>query len=451
MKISDFWALYDKFGWFAVILTIGYFIYFLFVKGIDSDGPHRERLRGWLANDSLGQGYRRFLIGGLYKLASLIGDQDQLFPHTDPQEEDLQLPSRQYQKAQRQGIIDKLFHIPINPWTKKSFFFCLRIAFFLPIIAFVWGWVCGAAGEVGNTTLLPQATIGQRFLFIVLFFFICLSFFQRKKHPDRSPLLISATSAFAGAYIGAVGGTFIGAFIGAVAFAGASTSVFIVGVSATIAGGLSGTSADTNAMIVLFLVILPLLNAPINWLSLGLTRGLLQTIGKKRLPEKRILCWSLVDLAIAIILTVAVSAILVTGIAFFDQFVLKFSNSAIVDLPQRLAELRRNPWSIDHFWFYSLVLPSIQPILMHAIIALMALISWLPSQYRHWMTDPEYFIEDRDRRLATKFWFLIVPPFSFIIAPALFIYGLYLLLSWHGDLLGLGILNMLDGIAGFFV
>ncbi len=454
MKISDFWALYDKFGWFAVILAIVYLIYGFFVWGIGTEGIHRERWRGWLANDSLGQGYRRFLIGGLYKLASWIGDQDRLFPHVYPQpKEAIQLPTKQSSKTHRHGIINKLFHTSMSPWTQKSFFFCLRMALIYPIIALLLGWFFGATGNLGDIIFLPSTSIFRRLLFMLLISIMSYSFYQSMNKSGWRFLQWYFAGTVALAIAGALGGPF--GFVGAFAFgsafavAGAFAVVAAVAVVATVAGAAANTWIF-GTTILFFMTILPLLNGPLDWLSLGLTRGLLQAIGEKRHKGARALGWAFLDLIVALLLMVAVSVILVAGIGVFNLATLKLFGRSAVDLPQILAALRANPWSIDQLWVYFMVFSTLLPTLLHAFIALMALISWLPSQYRHWMTDPEYFIKDRDRRLTTKFWFLIVPPVSFIIAPALFVYGLYWLLSWHGDLLGLGILNMLDGIAGLF-
>jgi len=73
-------------------------------------------------------------------------------------------------------------------------------------------------------------------------------------------------------------------------------------------GTLSLISANTGMnRLVLYMVFLPIFNVPLDWLSLGVTRGLLSQIERGRHRSVSALGWALIDIALALVFLLAVS------------------------------------------------------------------------------------------------------------------------------------------------
>ena len=83
---------------------------------------------------------------------------------------------------------------------------------------------------------------------------------------------------------------------------------------------LGEQSNEGSNVLLLFLGVLPLLNAPLDWLSLGLTRGLLRAVFWRAGSWYVRLGISVVDLVIAFSLMFGLVAVVITGVSALNYF-----------------------------------------------------------------------------------------------------------------------------------
>ena len=81
----------------------------------------------------------------------------------------------------------------------------------------------------------------------------------------------------------------------------------LISIAVFIVLSLSADDGELSAYL-LFLFLLPVFNAPLDWLSLGVTRGLLLNIASDRHRSLSSLGWALVDIVLALVFLVAVAA-----------------------------------------------------------------------------------------------------------------------------------------------
>ena len=118
--------------------------------------------------------------------------------------------------------------------------------------------------------------------------------------------------------------------------------------------------------------LLPLVNAPFDWLSTGLTRFLLR---KNWIEDRAIMrvFWSLTDFICALLLLVALcvatvlSLHLLNGSARLAGFL-----GPVIDVDAVLLDVANNPWETRHYWIYFAVLSTMMPTLLHLVIWLLS-------------------------------------------------------------------------------
>ena len=139
--------------------------------------------------------------------------------------------------------------------------------------------------------------------------------------------------------------------------------------------GLAGYPGWTQAgPLLLFFGLLTLVNAPFDWLSLGLTRGLLR-LG---LAKGGFWPWglALVDATLASVLVALLSAAMVLAIQAFDALALRGGGQAVLPLHTLLADLQAHPAEPEFWWIYALLLSTLLPSAVNAVVGCT---SWLRS------------------------------------------------------------------------
>ena len=111
-----------------------------------------------------------------------------------------------------------------------------------------------------------------------------------------------------------------------------------------------------------------MVNAPLDWLSLGVTRGFLrETLLRKQWWWGIIFSTS--DLILALLLMVPLILLAVATMGVANMFVIAGGGMPIVHLPNVLDSIRENPGSTDHIWIYFMVFTTLIPTFLHAVIA----------------------------------------------------------------------------------
>ena len=124
---------------------------------------------------------------------------------------------------------------------------------------------------------------------------------------------------------------------------------------------------STSGPLLLFLGLLTLLNAPFDWLSLGLTRGLLRCGLELHGPWPWAL--ALVDAVLAVLSIALLALVMVLGVQWFDDLAVHAGGKAILNLPALLAGLETAPGEPEYWWVYALLLSTLIPSVVNLCVA----------------------------------------------------------------------------------
>lgn len=199
---------------------------------------------------------------------------------------------------------------------------------------------------------------------------------------------------------------------------------------------------NTNVVLVLlFYLILPLINAPLDWLSLGITRALLQSIRFNHHRFGRALVWSLVDLGLAVVALLLVSGVMVSVVSLANLLTIK----PIVDLQNLFNSLNSLENWQNNLWIYFMLLSTLIPTAIHFALAGGALTLAVSNKQRRTILKD---IETNDLS-AKKAWMYVslMPAFGFVLAPTLLLFSLYWVLHAHGAFLGNALLSWAELLA----
>jgi len=138
-------------------------------------------------------------------------------------------------------------------------------------------------------------------------------------------------------------------------------------------------------LISVFLVLLPLVNAALDWLSLGFTYGLLHAIGRRSGAW-----WPCSSPAYCILLAL----VFLFLIASLTTLLLSLLNLATVacgggqpllDLQLLFDGLARESGALEFAWIHFMMLPTLIPTLLHFSVAGFAAVLILPQGWRRWI------------------------------------------------------------------
>lgn len=137
---------------------------------------------------------------------------------------------------------------------------------------------------------------------------------------------------------------------------------------------------DIRTLLFLFAV-LPLINAPLDWLSLGITRGLLFSITNRQSKSTDVF-YTVLDVILAAIFWLLTIIITISILAFLDNLWggVGLGSFDVSTLIKRLGE---NPWDINNLWVHILALTTLLPTFIHFIVASFALVNIASSIVRN--------------------------------------------------------------------
>lgn len=319
--------------------------------------------------------------------------------------------------------------------------------------------------------------------------------------PGHVAVAVAIGGAVAGAFVGAVTGVFAGAFAGAVggavviavAVSGDFASAFAVAVSDAFAGSVADVVTDVAAVAsavagalyvllqaadcrfspnyplpfwgfysayflsiaygllnilgdeyVMFLFtfwfILPLVNAPLDWLSLGVTRGLLNAIRTGHHSGYMALLWATLDLLLALVFLVLITLTTVLVI----ELATHIAHPSVFDLKGLLDGIDNNPGNPDFHWIYFMLLSTLIPTLCHFGLAGGAATLWAVTPVRHWILDG---MENSHYKMFSAWAYMtLTPVIGFVLVPAWMLFGLWRLLTYHGDTIHGSLLDLMQWV-----
>ena len=129
----------------------------------------------------------------------------------------------------------------------------------------------------------------------------------------------------------------------------------------------------------LLLILLPTLNAPIDWLSLSITRWLLQKMQQHHHNGFLLITYGLFDLLLAVGFVFLLSAILLLVIIAMNHLCVGLSGQLLIDFNVLMPGIARNP--ADYTWLHLMVVSTLIPTLLHFTLVLYSVVSW---PIAHW-------------------------------------------------------------------
>lgn len=433
-----------------------------------------------LKENNWGKNYLNALGWLLDKISGWIGDRDKLNQiYVTP--------------ANPKGVIHKTFGF--NPFTPESYDKCLRLALIYPAISFVIAWSMGSNGQIGNIDFFGKnaavieawwrwLTFGSVLLVIIGVKFII--YLQRSwlrlllatviftgtiaiaavtVNVGVATVAVAVAAAAAvgtGEFVVAFAGVFafsvVGAFVGADVFASAGVLGFALASTKLVDVAqrwsyrwnkiswfwlfytflfivfgyisLQFIKTDKHLILLLFWLVLPLVNAPLDWLSLGVTRGLLQAARAGHHGGWAALGFGLLDLGFALVFLFLIAAVLVLATALGNVV----AGKTLVDLGKIFADLKADPWSVNHWWVYFMLLSTLVPTLVHFALAGGAATLWLPQKLRERIA---HNLEQNHYKISAAWVYLtFTPAVGFVVAPALLLGLLYWLVTAHSGWFG---------------
>ena len=173
---------------------------------------------------------------------------------------------------------------------------------------------------------------------------------------------------------------------------------------------------SNTLILILFFSLLPILNAILDWISLGFTRGLLTSIISGHHKTKDALLWAFLDLLLAVVFLVLISLGMIALVGISNHL----SGTTIYDLNEIFTNLKNGDIK-QNFWIYFMMFSTLLPTLLHFILAILSLLMWLPDSWRKELIKD---IQNDQHRHILAFLYLTFTP---IIAIAVVLF-----LCWEG-------------------
>ncbi len=157
----------------------------------------------------------------------------------------------------------------------------------------------------------------------------------------------------------------------------------------------------TALLLIVFFALLPLANAPLDWLSLGLTRGLLH-YGLAIGGTWRIAAVSLVDIVLAVALIFPLAAITTAVIGLANWSAVSAGGGPVLPVVPMLDSLRNAPDDPKFYWIYLMLFSTLVPSLIHILCGLVGLaLACLQPVFRAAVLAQD-FAKDKSVEYVTK-------------------------------------------------
>lgn len=124
--------------------------------------------------------------------------------------------------------------------------------------------------------------------------------------------------------------------------------------------------------LVLFLLLLPAANAPMDWLSLGVTRHLLRWIADGKAGYWATFGIVIVDILFALLMIVAVTAGTAALLAAFSKLHALGGGANLMDVQSYISGMREDPSGTQWWWIYAMLLSTLVPTIFNLVMLLIA-------------------------------------------------------------------------------
>jgi hypothetical protein len=192
----------------------------------------------------------------------------------------------------------------------------------------------------------------------------------------------------------------------------------------------------TALLLIVMLGLVPLLNLPLDWLSIGFTRGLLRRgctpNGNPVLP----FLFGAADFVIGIMLLSLLIVVLILGLQLADALVVHAGGKLLINVPERLYRLYAEPGAPKNWWIYVTLFSTMVPSALNLMVGTISLTTVSRRATRADLIRRIRRLPDTGRA-STRFRIsvrLMLPVFVGSILSGLILWGVFLVLSWFGSL-----------------
>jgi hypothetical protein len=126
-------------------------------------------------------------------------------------------------------------------------------------------------------------------------------------------------------------------------------------------------------MLVVMLGLVPLVNVPLDWASIGATRALLRRGCERGAPSPLLL--GLLDFGIGLILLAVLSVFMVVALQAVDSLIIRAGGKVLINVPQRLYRIIATPRDPGNWWIYLTVFSTLIPSAMNLAIGTFSLVT----------------------------------------------------------------------------
>lgn len=204
----------------------------------------------------------------------------------------------------------------------------------------------------------------------------------------------------------------------------------LLAASAGLTASVAADAPPTLWTLIFILSVLPLVNLPFDFASLGLTRALLRRGCEADAPSPFLL--GVIDVLLAAILLLLLAAALVVAVQAADAIAWRLKATTFLNVAAVLDQIGDNPRDPANWWIYFLLFSTLIPSALNAVIGTFSLLSWSLPSLRRWLLETLRTVEADKRgwrgRGMTRNLFLLaigLQVFATIVLTALTTWALF--------------------------
>ena len=194
---------------------------------------------------------------------------------------------------------------------------------------------------------------------------------------------------------------------------------------------------EAGGTLLVMLTLVPLVNMPFDWASIGVTRGLLRRGSARGASPALPFLLGIADFLIGLALLVALACALVLALHTADAVVLAAgADKPLIDVPARLLTLGRTPYDPENWWVYLTLFSTLIPSAFNLAIGMISLATVSSERRRNSLIRRiEHLSADGKGEGGTRFEIVVslaTPVFLGTLATGLLIWAATLLLLHAG-------------------
>jgi hypothetical protein len=153
-------------------------------------------------------------------------------------------------------------------------------------------------------------------------------------------------------------------------------------------GGRIGSSPNAMSLIAM-IGLLPLINLPFDWASIGLTRALLRRGCEDRGPRllRSPTLLGLIDFLLGLILLVTLALTLILAFSTADAILLHAGRRMIFDAVGLIERIAARPDDPAHGWIYFTLLSTLLPSFFNLLVGVFSLLALSVPRVRYWLIE----------------------------------------------------------------